>query len=354
MDISEEYFLLNDTSPRSIEENWHFFHYHFTEVINDNVPSKFAHKRTHLPWMTVELQRLIRKKQHVYNRMKTYHQENDRTECKMLQKRVSQMLKSQHKSYITNIMSSTNDKKPFWQYIKTKRQENVGVNTLKSTDEKAITNAFEKANILNQYFKSVFVTENSDTFPSKPNSPYPPIEITTQGVYNILQNLNSYKSPGPDNVHPYALKATSMEISPMLTHLFQQSLNSGILPAQWKHAHITPIHKKGDRTNPKNYRPISLTSVVCKTMEHVIVSQLTKHLEMNKILTKNQFGFREHHSCESQLFVTVDDIARAINNKLQIDVAVLDFSKAFDKVAHSRLVHKLEYYGVREEATDLD
>ena len=94
--------------------------------------------------MTGELKCLIRKKQHVYNRMKTYHRENDRTEYKTLQKKVSKMLKSQHKSYITNIMSSTNDKKPFWQYIKTNRQENVGVNTLKS-------NAFEKANILNQY-----------------------------------------------------------------------------------------------------------------------------------------------------------------------------------------------------------
>ena len=72
-------------------------------------------------------------------------------------------------------------------------------------------------------------------------------------------------------------------------------------------------------------------------MELVIVSQLTKHLEMNNILTNNQFGFREHHSCKSQLFVIVDDIARAINNncKLQVDVAVLDFSKAFDKVPHA-------------------
>ena len=123
------------------------------------------------------------------------------------------------------------------------------------------------------------------------------------------------------------------------------------LPAlrQWKHTYITPIYKKGDKTDPKNYCPISLTSVVCKTMEHVIVSQLTKYLEINNILTNNQFGFREHHSCESQLFVTVDDIARAINNKLQVDVAVLDFSKAFDKVAHSRLVHKLGYNDVRKK-----
>ena len=78
-----------------------------------------------------------------------------------------------------------------------------------------------------------------------------------------------------------------MEISPMLAHLFQQSLNYGILPSQWKHAFVTPVHKKGDRMDPQNYRPISLTSVICKTMEHVIVSQLMKHLESNCILLDN-------------------------------------------------------------------
>ena len=165
----------------------------------------------------------------------------------------------------------------------------------------------------------------------------PHFEITTQGVYNIyiLNECNSNKFPGPDKLHPYALKATAAEISPMFTHIFQQSLCCGRLPTQWKHTYVIPVYKKGDKTDPKNYRPISLTSVICKTMEHIIVSQLMNYLESNNILTENQFGFREHHSCESQLLVTVNDIAKAINNKVQVDLAVLDFSKAFDKVAHA-------------------
>ena len=82
-------------------------------------------------------------------------------------------------------------------------------------------------------------------------------------------------------------------------------------------------------------------------MEHIIVSQITKHLQEHNILSDSQFGFRSQHSCESQLFVTLHDITEAVDNKLQVDTAILDFSKAFDKVAHSRLLYKLNYYGIR-------
>ena len=133
----------------------------------------------------------------------------------------------------------------------------------------------------------------------------------------------------------------------MLTHIFQQSLDSGIVPIQWKHAYVSPVFKKGSTSDPKNYRPISLTSVVCKSMENIIVSQIMKHLKEHNILSDSQFGFRSQHSCESQLFVTINDIAKAMDEKLQVDAAVLDFSKAFDKVAHNRLLYKLDYYGIR-------
>ena len=115
-------------------------------------------------------------------------------------------------------------------------------------------------------------------------------EITEQGVYNILSNCDSSKSPGPDSIHPYILKTTLTKISPMLTHIFKQSLESGTVPSEWKHAYVTPIFKKGTKSDPRNYRPISLTSVVCKTMEHILVSQIMKHLEDQNILSESQFG----------------------------------------------------------------
>ena len=105
------------------------------------------------------------------------------------------------------------------------------------------------------------------------------------------------------------------------------------------HIYVSPIFKKGAKTDPANYRPVSLTSVVCKSMEHILVSQIMQHLTTNNILSDNQFGFRLKHSCESQLLVTVNDITRAINNNMQVDAAILDFSKAFDKVAHKHLIY---------------
>ena len=90
-------------------------------------------------------------------------------------------------------------------------------------------------------------------------------------------------------------------------------------------------------------------SLVCKTLEHFLVSQIMKHLKVNEILVEEQYGFKSNHSCAAQIFLTIDDLTRTMENKLQVDVAILDFEKAFDKVAHSRLTHKLYYYSIRGE-----
>ena len=121
-------------------------------------------------------------------------------------------------------------------------------------------------------------TLNLSYISDKGTSPYPTIpeiNITLQEVTNLLSSCDPHKSSGPDNLH---LKQASMEIAPMLTYLFQQSLSDNSIPAVWKQAYVTSIHKKGNRSDPKNYHPVSLTSLICKTMEHILVSQAMKHL----------------------------------------------------------------------------
>ena len=154
----------------------------------------------------------------------------------------------------------------------------------------------------------MFTNENFESIPNKGASPFPSIsdfQVTMQGIHRLLLNLDPHKPPGPDNIRGRFLKQTASEIAPLLTHLFQQSLNSGEVPMAWRQAYITPIFKKGDRSDPKNYHPVSLTSIVCKTMEHVLVSQIMHHLETNNTLVETQFGFRVNYSYESQLLLTV-------------------------------------------------
>ena len=131
-----------------------------------------------------------------------------------------------------------------------------------------------------------------------------------------------------------------MCISPTLVLVFQASLLQGRVPAEWKSAYVTPIFKKGDKSTPANYRTISLTAQCCKVMEHIIHSQVMSHLDSHQILSDQQHGFRKR-SCESQLIITLHNIAAGLDAGEQIDAVLLDFSKAFDKVPHERLLIRL-------------
>ena len=110
---------------------------------------------------------------------------------------------------------------------------------------------------------------------------------------------------------------------------------------------MTAIFKKGDRFKASNYRPVSLTSLCCKLQEHIIVSNTMKHLEHHKILTDCQHGFRARRSCETQLVTLCHELADSLDKNKQTDMVILDFSKAFDRVSHQRLLIKLRHYGIQ-------
>ena len=255
-------------------------------------------------------------------------------------------------AYMKNVVSEdqVSNPKKFWSFIKSKRCDSMGIAPLRQEDGINYSDKEMQANILNRQFSSVFnQNETPSTIKDKGPSPYetmPPIKVTNQGVLKLLRNLNIHKATGPDNVPSRLLKAVAPQISPTFTTFFQASIDQGKIPMEWKTANVVPIFKKGDRSSAANYRPVSLTSICCKTLEHIISSSIMKHLDANKILCDAQHGFRKNRSCESQLILAMNDLTQNVDANQQTDVILLDFSKAFDKVPHQRLLYKARYYGI--------
>ena len=138
-----------------------------------------------------------------------------------------------------------------------------------------------------------------------------------------------------------------MQNLPLYCKWSSRSRDSGKLPHIWKEANVSPIFKTGDKSDPANYRPIPLTCVLCKVLEHIVASNLTEHLDNSNILFELQHGFKEKRSCETQSVMLVDKTAKNMQMGKQTDLIILDFSKAFDKVAHEKLISKLHFYGIR-------
>ena len=145
-----------------------------------------------------------------------------------------------------------------------------------------------------------------------------------------FERFEPSKALGPGELHPRVLKELATELGPSFAHLFQQSIDSGDIPKEWTLANISPLFKKGDRSLACNYRPVTLTCVPCKLLEHIVCSNIMAHLDAHKLLSDKQHAFRKWHSCEAQLTAVINDWAKILYNKGQVDTFILDFEKAFD------------------------
>ena len=234
---------------------------------------------------------------------------------------------------------------------KNKRTDNNGVAPLEEGGQLKTSNR-DKANILNRQFASVFTKATDRKLPDlcpPVCDTIPDIQINVGGVKKLLNNLKPNKASGPDNIEARFLRITSDQLSPALTLIFQASIEQGVVPADWHHAKVAPLYKSGksNRSKAVNYRPVSLTCICSKLMEHIVCSNLMSHLDDHNILTDLQCGFRRRRSCETQLLTTINELSKSLDRGKQIDCILLDFSKAFDKVSHARLLLKLQHYGVQ-------
>ena len=171
--------------------------------------------------------------------------------------------------------------------------------------------------------------------------------ISKDMVLNKLQNLKINKSPGYDNIHPIILYELQVKMSGPLTYLFNLSLSKRILPSDWKLSIVTALFKKGSKSLVNSYRPVSLTSIVCKILESIIVDKIMDYLTSNNLISNKQYGFIKGRSTSIQLLNLLDKWTKHLdNNREGVDIIYTDFEKAFDKVPHKRLLFKLKKYGI--------
>ena len=172
------------------------------------------------------------------------------------------------------------------------------------------------------------------------------IDILTESVEKKLNKLKPFSAPGPDSISPTMLKELSNVLSFPLAIIFQKSLNEQYVPTDWKQANVTPIFKKGSTFDPGNYRPVSLTSVVCKVMESLVRDSIVDHLNLNDLLFHTQHGFINKRSCLTNLLEYFEKITELVDNGNCVDILYLDFAKAFDKISHLKLSVLLEAHGI--------
>ena len=237
----------------------------------------------------------------------------------------------------------------FYRYINSQKKDTQGIPPLKRKNGKGVAQSdLEKAEEFNSQFTDVFSKNEHTQVPLLDRSaPFMnDIAVSKDGVIKLLKGLNPSKALGPDELHPRVLKELATELGPVLAHLFQQSIDTGEIPKEWSLANICPLFKKSDRSLACNYRPVSLTCVPCKLLEHIVCSNIMAHLDEYKLLSDRQHAFRKGHSCETQLTTVINDWAKILDNRGQVDTFILDFEKAFDTPPHELLKSKLFGYGI--------
>ena len=242
--------------------------------------------------------------------------------------------------------------KPFFRYLRSKNTLRKTVKELIGSNGVSSKTPQETADILLDFFQSVFKAESFGPLPQKCyestnllDEPMAKPQIDSTKVKKLLSNLNASKSMGPDNIHPKLLKLLGEDDNfvTALTLLLTQCVEQECIPKVWKSAVVIPIHKKGSVHNPENYRPVSLTCILCKLYETIIKEHILKYVI--GIITEKQHGFVPGKSCLSNLLETLERASEYLADGDCLDLFYFDFSKAFDTVSHYRLLVKLESLG---------
>ena len=247
--------------------------------------------------------------------------------------------------------------KYFFSYAKRKSKTTSNIGPLKKEDGSFTDDNKEMSELLRHQYETVFsnpdrskiITDQQEFFMTNPETGNPQIldiEFGPKDIVDAITSMSSNSAAGPDTWSSILIKNCKENLGVPLAIMWRKSLDSGEIPESLKFATIAPLHKGGCKAQPKNYRPVALTSHIIKIFERVLRGRISQFLEMNDLHNPGQHGFRAGRSCLSQLLEHYDKTLDALEENKNVDVIYTDFAKAFDKCDHGIIAHKLKAKGV--------
>lgn len=355
-----------DMTDSSVSDQLDYFYSACLKAVQAGAPKR--NKPKHFKGIPLARKRLMKKRLKL--RKQIEHASNSRKKKNIqlqmidIEKRILRSIDNDnHQEEKNAIMKIKSDSKSFFKFAKGKKAMKNSIGPVKNKEGKLVYENPGIANELNEQYNDVFnrsVHTPTVTLKQSPNAndvtikdlfdnenvPFSNIEFNEGNVIDAICMIKNSSAPGSDKMCPIFLKKTAHVSAKFLANLMNKSMSSGEIPAVFKEATVTPIFKGGDSLEPKNYRPISLTSHICKVMERIVKTQVVEYLDANCIISNFQHGFRSQRSTVSALLEHYYNIVDAFECGDELDTVLLDYSKAFDKVPHSILLQKLKRIGV--------
>jgi Reverse transcriptase (RNA-dependent DNA polymerase)/Endonuclease-reverse transcriptase len=330
----------------NVEEFWQIFSAILNSLIEKFVPLRGPNPKSK-NFISKDFKKLLSKKRRLWKKLKHKNHPITRKNYNECLRNIKIQLFNIRTEEEKGILRRINHK-TFFNFVNSHLNLKESVPVLVNNDE-ILTADSEKAKFLNEYFISVFTEDDNilPNFEKIANSELKNCIFTPEMVRKSLNALKPCFSSGPDKFPAHFLKKLSFYISEPLSIIFEVSFRTHKLPNDWLRSNVVPVHKKGAKTDVKNYRPISLTCVCCRIMESLVKKRITQYLTENQYLSVCQYGFRSHSSTCSQLLHCTNLWSKSIDSKKPVDIVYFDFAKAFDTVCHKKLLLKLNSYGIK-------
>ena len=323
------------------------------------IPMKLKRNENNPRWFNREIKDLVHGRDRAHKASSRNPTENNKKNYQNLKRQVKRKIKIAKRNFEKSIAdNSKRDPKRFYSYVSCKKSVKETIGPIENSNGEKVTNVKEMASVLNNFFASVFTQELTDspnpavTREFQENEKLTDINVNDVDLATYIEKINNNKTPGPDNIYPRELKELKNVLINPLSKVFNDSLSTGKVPADFKIANITPIFKKGDKSLPSNYRPISLTSIAGKLLESVIRDKIVEHLDNYNLIRDSQHGFRRNKSCLTNLLQFYNTVIEDYDENSAADIIYLDFQKAFDTVPHKRLIKKLKAHGIDGKVAD--